>query len=63
MFNLNEGNRYVMAQNPYDMRMGDDRMCGHVRSVGLDPTNGDIFTAICKDLKALAAWLPTLSNP
>ncbi len=25
--------------------------------------DGGIFTAICKDLKALAAWLPTLSNP
>ena len=41
MFNLNEDNRIVMAQHPTDMRMGVNGMCGQVRKVGLDPTNGD----------------------
>ena len=38
MFNINEDNRMVMSQTPTDMRIGVNGMCGHVRSVGLDPT-------------------------
>lgn len=43
MFNLNESNRIVMAQHPTDMRMGVNRLCGQVRIVGLDPSNGDVY--------------------
>ena len=43
MFNLNEDNRIVMAQNPTDMRMGVNGMCGQVRKVGLEPSNGDVY--------------------
>ena len=31
-----------MAQHPSDMRIGVNGMCGQVRSVGLDPINGDV---------------------
>ena len=43
MFNLNENNRMVMSQTPTDMRIGVNGMCGQVKSVGLDPTNGDVY--------------------
>ena len=46
MFNLNENNRIVMAQHPIDMRIGVNGMCGQVRSVGLDPTNGDVYICV-----------------
>ena len=39
MFNLNENNRFVMAQHPSDMRIGVNGMCGQVRAVGLDHKN------------------------
>ena len=32
-----------MSQTPTDMRIGVNGMCGQVRSVGLDPTNGDVY--------------------
>ena len=28
MFNLNENNRFVMAQQPSDMRAGVNKLCG-----------------------------------
>ena len=34
MFNLNENNRFVMAQHPSDMRIGVYSMSGQVRAVG-----------------------------
>ena len=43
MFNLNENNRIVMARHPTDMRIGVNGMCGHVRLLGLDPANGDVY--------------------
>ena len=43
MFNLNENNMFVMAQQPSDMRAGVNKLCGQVRSVGLDPANGDVY--------------------
>ena len=46
MFNLNENNRFVMAQHPSDMRIGVNGMCGQVRAVGLDPTNGDVYISL-----------------
>ena len=39
MFNLNEGNRIVIAQHPTDMRMGVNGMWGQVRKVGLELAN------------------------
>lgn len=48
MFNLNENNRIVMSQNPTDMRIGINGMCGQVRGVGLDPTNGDVYIFVGK---------------
>ena len=48
MFNLNENNRFVMAQHPSDMRMGVNGMCGQVRAVGLDPTNGTYISLLAR---------------
>ena len=42
MFNLNENNRIVMAQQPTDMRKGVNTLCGQVRLVGLDPADGEV---------------------
>ncbi|MCI6485865.1 MAG: IS66 family transposase [Bacteroidales bacterium] len=58
MFNLNENNRFVMAQHPSDMRIGVNRMCGQVRAVGLDPTNGDvyIFVGSSRKIMKLLHW-------
>ena len=48
MFNLNEDKRIVMAQHPTDMRMGVNGMCGQVRKVGLEPSNGDVYIFVGK---------------
>ena len=58
MFNLNENNRFVMAQHPSDMRIGVNGMCGQVRAVGLDPTNGDvyIFVGMSRKIMKLLHW-------
>ena len=58
MFNLNENNRFVMAQYPSDMRIGVNGMCGQVRAVGLDPTNGDvyIFVGMSRKIMKLLHW-------
>ena len=53
MFNLNENNRIVMSQHPSDMRIGVNGMCGQVRSVGLDPTNGDVYIFVGKSRKIM----------
>ena len=37
-----------MAQHPSDMRIGVNGMCGQVRSVGLDPSNGDVYIFVGK---------------
>lgn len=58
MFNLNEGNHIVMSKNPSDMRIGVNGMCGLVRQVGLDPTNGDvyIFVGTSRKIMKLLHW-------
>ncbi|MCI7316009.1 MAG: IS66 family insertion sequence element accessory protein TnpB [Bacteroidales bacterium] len=58
MFNLNENNRFVMAQHLSDMRIGVNGMCGQVRAVGLDPTNGDvyIFVGSSRKIMKLLHW-------
>ena len=53
MFNLNENNRIVMAYHPSDMRMGVNGMCGQVRSVGLDPTDGKVYIFVGKSRKIM----------
>lgn len=53
MFNLNEDNRMVMARRPIDMRIGINGMCGQVRKVGLDPTNGDVYIFVGKSRKIM----------
>lgn len=53
MFNLNENNRIVMSQNPSDMRIGVNGMCGQVRQVGLDPTNGDVYIFVGKSRRMM----------
>ena len=42
-----------MSQNPSDMRIGVNGMCGRVRSVGLDPTNGDVFVFVGRSRKVM----------
>ena len=53
MFNLNEGNRIVMAQHPSDMRIGVNGKCGEVRSVGLDPADGSVYIFVGKTRKVM----------
>ena len=53
MLNLNENNRFVMAQHASDMRIGVNGMCGQVRAVGLDPTNGDGYTFVGSSRKIM----------
>ena len=53
MFSLNENNRIVMAQHPYDMRMGVNAMCGRVRMVGLNPASGDVYVFVGKSRKVM----------
>ena len=53
MFNLNEDNRIVMAQHPTDIRKGVNTLCGEVRRVGLDPTNGDVYIFVGKSRKVM----------
>ena len=58
MFNLNENNRFVMAQQPSDMRAGVNMLCGKVHSVGLDPANGDVYVFVgsSRKLMKLLHW-------
>ena len=58
MFNLNENNRFVMAQQPSDMRAVVNKLCGQVRSVGLDPANGHVYVFVgsSRKLMKLLHW-------
>ena len=58
MFNLNEINRFVMAQQLSDMRARVNKLCGEVKSVGLDLTNGDVYVFVCisRKLMKLLHW-------
>lgn len=42
-----------MAYHPSDMRMGVNGMCGQVRSVGLDPTDGKVYIFVGKSRKIM----------
>ena len=47
-----------MAQHPSDMRAGVNKLCGQVRSVGLDPANGDVYVFVgsSRKLMKLLHW-------
>ena len=53
MFNLNESNRIVMSQHPTDMRKGVNTLCGLVRMVGLDPSNGDVYIFVGRSRRVM----------
>ena len=53
MFNLNESNRIVMAQHPTDMRKGMNTLCGQVRMLGLDPSNGDVYIFVGRSRRVM----------
>ena len=42
-----------MAQHPSDMRIGVNGMCGQVRSVGLDPSDGSVYIFVGKTRKVM----------
>lgn len=42
-----------MAQHPSDMRAGVNRMCGQVRGIGLDPTDGKVYIFVGKSRKIM----------
>ena len=42
-----------MSQTPTDMRIGVNGMCDQVRSVGLDPTNGDVYIFVGRTRKVM----------
>ncbi|GAB1414936.1 IS66 family insertion sequence element accessory protein TnpB [Paludibacter sp.] len=48
MFSLNEGNRYVVCLCGVDMRKGLDGLCGMIRYLSLNPTNGDVYVFLNK---------------
>ena len=62
MFNLNENNRFVMAQHPSVMRIGVNGMCGQVRAVGLDPTNGDVYVFVGSSRNLTVGFSSLLSS-
>jgi transposase len=43
MFSLNENNQILLFDSPVDMRLGVNRMCGHVNEQGLTPTDGRVY--------------------
>ena len=47
-----------MAYHASDMRMGVNGMCGQVRSVGLDPTDGKVYIFVGKSrqIMSLLHW-------
>ena len=53
MFNLNENNKFVMSYNPTDLRKGVHSLCGVIRHVGLDPTNGHVYVFINSSRKVM----------
>lgn len=42
-----------MSQTLTDMRVGVNGMCGHVRSVGLEPANGDVYIFVGRTRKVM----------
>lgn len=48
MFNLNEGNRFMVCVQGVDLRKGLDGLCGLIRYLSLSPTNGDVYIFLNK---------------
>ncbi len=42
-----------MAQHPCDMRIGVNGMCGQIRSLNLDPTDGSVYIFVGKSRKIM----------
>ncbi|MBR7028478.1 MAG: IS66 family insertion sequence element accessory protein TnpB [Bacteroidaceae bacterium] len=53
MFNLNENNRIVIAQQPTDMRKDVNTLCGQVRMLGLDPADGKVYIFVSSSRKVM----------
>ena len=53
MFSLNEGNRYRLCLTGANMRNGIEGLCGLVRNLSLDPTNGDVYVFINRNRSIL----------
>ena len=53
MFNLNENNKFVMSYNPTDLRKGVHSLCGVIRYVGLEPTNGHVYVFVNQSRKVM----------
>lgn len=43
MFSLSESNRYVVFVTSVDLRKGLDGLCGLIRYLSLNSTNGDVY--------------------
>lgn len=48
MFNLNEGNRFMVCVNGVDLRNGLDGLCGLIRHLSLSPTSGEVYVFLNK---------------
>ena len=53
MFNLNENNKFVMSYSATDLRKGVHGLCGAIRYIGLDPTNGYIYIFVNSSRKVM----------
>ena len=53
MFSLNGAVKYKYIPNYQDMRGGYDKLCGVVRSLGEDPTDGTAYVFTSKDQKVV----------
>ena len=53
MFSLNEGNRFVVCRVGVDLRKGVNGLCGIIRYLSLNPTNGDVNVFLNKSRTTL----------
>ncbi len=53
MFNINEGNRIVMAQHPTDMRKGVNCLSEEVRGFDMAPTDGVVYIFVSKSRRVM----------
>lgn len=50
MFNLNEGNRYLVCLQGVDLRKGVDGLCGLIRYLSLNPANGNVYVGSAENV-------------
>ncbi len=48
MFNISESDHILMAQQPSDLRMGINCLCGQIRKAGFEPSNGHVYIFVNK---------------